>query len=157
MIEKQPRHRAAVTQLGMSAVSWKVSQRGFIPVRGSRAPARRARGDASARAANDNDASVTQRNVIGRRPLFTWPLAGAALTGAIAPVNAAPASGQVKSGRRPMTFRWVTEASLSFAARADASPRARRAGARLPLTGMKPRWDTFQETADMPSCVTAAR
>ena len=33
MIEKQPRHRAAVTQLGMSAVSLKVSQRGFIPIR----------------------------------------------------------------------------------------------------------------------------
>ena len=71
--------------------------------------------------------------------------------------KARPASGKVKSGRRPMTFRWVTEASLSFAAHADASPRARRAGARLPLMGMKPRWDTFKETADMPSCVTAAR
>ena len=82
---------------------------------------------------------------------------GSAFARPLAPVNAAPASGKVKSGRRPMTFRWVTEASLSFAAHADASPRARRAGARLPLMGMKPRWDTFKETADMPSCVTAAR
>ena len=50
----------------------------------------RARGDASACAANDNDASVTQRNVIGRRPLFTLPLAGAALTGASGRANADP-------------------------------------------------------------------
>lgn len=67
-----------------------MSQRGFIPIKGSRAPVRRARGDASACAANDKDASVTQRNVISRRPLITLPLAGAALTGASGRANADP-------------------------------------------------------------------
>jgi len=90
MIEEAPRHVHHATQLGMSAVSLKVSQRGFIPIKGSRAPVRRARGDASACAANDKAASVTQRNVISRRPLITLPLAGAALTGASGRANADP-------------------------------------------------------------------